>query len=220
MVFHDSKNGQMYVIFYNRHKIILSDCLPEHENTERITITYRGKVKALHHSLDIAEKREGELEIWIYHADLEELWRVFANLFKLAPAAGGLVKNHEGKFLFIIRNGYLDLPKGKLDPNESFEIAATREVIEETGLTSVALHAFVTTTWHCYRLSKKRYLKETRWFMMENPEGVPEPQTEEGISEVLWLSLNDYFQSTYPKYANLDSMLKKLGNSMVESTLS
>jgi 8-oxo-dGTP pyrophosphatase MutT (NUDIX family) len=207
MIFHDSKNGQMYVIFYNRHKIILSDRLPELENTERLNINYRGKIKALHHSLDIAEKREGELEIWIYHSDLKELWQVFANLFKLVPAAGGLVKNHRGQFLFIIRNGYLDLPKGKLDPNESFEIAATREVIEETGLTSVSLQSFVTTTWHYYRIDKKRYLKETRWFIMDNPIGEIRPQAEEGITEILWLSIQEYFESSLPRYANLDSML-------------
>jgi 8-oxo-dGTP diphosphatase len=50
-------------------------------------------------------------------------------------AAGGLVVR-DGKVLLVHRPRYDDwtLPKGKLDPGESFEDAALREVEEETGL--------------------------------------------------------------------------------------
>ena len=53
-------------------------------------------------------------------------------------AAGGVVVR-EGHVLLVHRPRYDDwtLPKGKLDPGESFEDAAVREVQEETGLLCV-----------------------------------------------------------------------------------
>ncbi len=50
-------------------------------------------------------------------------------------AAGGVVVR-DGMVLLVHRPRYDDwtLPKGKLDPGESFEDAALREVEEETGL--------------------------------------------------------------------------------------
>jgi 8-oxo-dGTP diphosphatase len=50
-------------------------------------------------------------------------------------AAGGVVER-DGRILLVHRPRYDDwtLPKGKLDPGESFEDAALREVEEETGL--------------------------------------------------------------------------------------
>ena len=50
-------------------------------------------------------------------------------------AAGGLVER-DGRVLLVHRPRYDDwtFPKGKLDPGESFEDAALREVQEETGL--------------------------------------------------------------------------------------
>ena len=51
-------------------------------------------------------------------------------------AAGGVVLDPEGRVAVVHRPRYDDwsLPKGKLDPGESFEEAALREVWEETGL--------------------------------------------------------------------------------------
>ena len=53
-------------------------------------------------------------------------------------AAGGVVWRREGdrvEVLLVHRPKYDDwsFPKGKLDPGESFEDAARREVVEETG---------------------------------------------------------------------------------------
>lgn len=51
-------------------------------------------------------------------------------------AAGGVVLDDRGRVVLVHRPRYDDwtLPKGKLDPGESFEEAAVREVEEETGL--------------------------------------------------------------------------------------
>jgi 8-oxo-dGTP diphosphatase len=53
----------------------------------------------------------------------------------LVEAAGGVVVR-DGRVALVHRPRYDDwtLPKGKLDPGETFEDAALREVLEETGL--------------------------------------------------------------------------------------
>jgi len=46
----------------------------------------------------------------------------FLSLFKIVKAAGGLVKNEAGEWLFIFRRGKWDLPKGKISgPKSRYE---------------------------------------------------------------------------------------------------
>ena len=54
--------------------------------------------------------------------------------FPLIEAAGGLVKHHNGKILFIYRNKKWDLPKGRIEKKEMLIDGAVREVMEETGV--------------------------------------------------------------------------------------
>jgi len=54
-------------------------------------------------------------------------------------AAGGLIKNPEGKYLFIRRNtepgkGSIAVPGGCVDNGESLEECCIREIYEETGV--------------------------------------------------------------------------------------
>jgi len=54
---------------------------------------------------------------------------------KVVPGAGGLVFNAAGEVLLIRdRNGYWVFPKGHVEPGESPEETARREVAEETGV--------------------------------------------------------------------------------------
>ena len=55
-------------------------------------------------------------------------------LLPLIEAAGGLVKNENGDYLFIYRNDKWDLPKGKIEKDEKTKVAAVREVEEECGI--------------------------------------------------------------------------------------
>jgi 8-oxo-dGTP pyrophosphatase MutT (NUDIX family) len=103
-------------------------------------------------------------------------------------AAGGIVKNEDGKTLIIFRRGYWDLPKGKVEKGEKIINASQREVEEETGVKIDSLQEEAIMTYHCYRLKGKNCIKETHWYHMQAKPGQSKltPQTEEDIDQALW----------------------------------
>jgi mutator protein MutT len=117
-------------------------------------------------------------------------------------AAGGIVRNEDGKILFQYRRGKWDLPKGKLDKGETIEECAVREVEEETGLRNITLGELVDITHHFYTEKQKEIDKETYWFSMKvNGEQKLIPQLEEDILELKWVAeneLQEYLSNTYP----------------------
>jgi 8-oxo-dGTP diphosphatase len=98
-------------------------------------------------------------------------------------AAGGIVVR-DGALLLVHRPHYGDwtLPKGKLDPGESWEEAALREVEEETGLTCELGEELGRTF---YRDGQGRE-KEVRYYRMAS-DGEPSAQNE--VDEVRWVPL-------------------------------
>ena len=117
-------------------------------------------------------------------------------------AGGGLVANDRGEFLLIRRSGLWDLPKGHQEPGEPIEVTAIREVEEETGLSDLALGNFIRVTDHTYLRDGQWFLKHTWWYRMTCTCRCGfKPQTEEGITEVRWVSrseLPEFLQHTYP----------------------
>src|SRR5919202_5512715 len=100
-------------------------------------------------------------------------------------AAGGLVVRDDGRIAVIHRPRYDDwsLPKGKLDPGESFEDAARREVEEETGVRARIVAELEPAR---YRDHKGRP-KTVRWYRMEVVDaGAFEPDAE--VDELRWLA--------------------------------
>ena len=101
-------------------------------------------------------------------------------------AAGGVVCR-DGKVLLVHRPKYDDwsLPKGKLEPGESFEEGAVREVEEETGL-RCSLGKELTST--SYTDSHGRP-KVVRYWLMHPDSGRFEPTAE--VDEIAWLTPED-----------------------------
>ena len=108
----------------------------------------------------------------------------------------------DGKFLVMKRNGVWDLPKGKLDDDETTEEAALREVEEETGLSGLEIVKPILSTFHTYQITSDMNLKKTKWFEMKyTGNGEPVPQKEENISEIVWVEpgKTDFIRkNTYP----------------------
>ena len=108
-------------------------------------------------------------------------------------AAGGVVVREGGSGLEVCvvhRPRYDDwtLPKGKLDPGESFEAAALREVEEETGLRCRLVRELASTE---YRDSKDRP-KLVRYWLMEVEGGEFAPNDE--VDEMRWVAVEEAAQ--------------------------
>ena len=102
-------------------------------------------------------------------------------------AAGGLVwrESADGVELALVHRPRYDdwsLPKGKLDPGETHETAALREVEEETGL-QVELEEELEP--HFYEDNKGRW-KRVRWWAMQALEGEFSPDNE--VDQMRWVS--------------------------------
>lgn len=135
-------------------------------------------------------------------SDVSSVWHRWVALFTLSIAAGGIVRNPDGDILVIFRRGKWDLPKGKLDADETPEQAALREVEEECGIRGLSLGRLVQVTFHTYTEKKKRILKKTYWYAMASDgQELPVPQAEEDIEAAEWMSPDDVratvFANTY-----------------------
>jgi 8-oxo-dGTP pyrophosphatase MutT (NUDIX family) len=137
-----------------------------------------------------------------FHHDLDALKHDFFKKFTLVKAGGGFVLNDESQVLMMFRRGKWDLPKGKLDKNETAEEGAIRETEEETGLTKITLIGPLITTYHTYHEGTRFMLKESKWFRMRvNGEQKLIPQTTEQITRLEWVSkdgLNEYRKNSFP----------------------
>ena len=104
--------------------------------------------------------------------------------FKMTPAAGGIVVT-DGQFVSIMRHGIPDLPKGHIEKGETPEVAALREVEEESGISNLQIVNALPSTWHCYLEHEQWTLKRTYWYLMRTTDAIQaKPQVEEGITEI------------------------------------
>lgn len=141
-------------------------------------------------------------KLFIFHDDILTLFDEFKACFNYIEAAGGVVIRPDGKFLVMKRDGIWDLPKGKLDADETTEEAALREVTEETGLHGLEIVKPILSTFHTYQMTEDMNLKKTKWYEMKyTGDETPVPQTEEKITEIAWVApgKTDFIRkNTYP----------------------
>jgi 8-oxo-dGTP pyrophosphatase MutT (NUDIX family) len=109
-------------------------------------------------------------------------------------SAGGLVLQRE-------RNGYSgliigrstpriwSLPKGHIEPNETIENAALREVKEETGIEATIIVKLSDIRYWFYA-NKLKHSKIVHFYLMRYVAGSPTPQIGE-VDEALWAKLDE-----------------------------
>ena len=185
----------MYKVFVNDKPIIITSSSKKENNFP--LYTFKNIVLG-----DILHKlNNNEIDgVNLYSSDLKRDWSLFLLNMEVIPAAGGLVLNPKKEVLFIYRNNTWDLPKGWIEKDESIETAAIREVEEECGIFNLSILKKLNTTYHIYFQGGLK-LKETHWFLMSSDfDKELVPQTEEGITKVLFKNdteINEALQNTY-----------------------
>ena len=193
----------MFTVFINDYPIYLTDNLQYSAEINFFRIT---DINVLEF---IKRLEEGEMvALYLYDKDIEILFKKFKIFFKVIEAAGGVVKNNKKETLFIYRNEIWDLPKGKIENNETIEQAAIREVKEETGVKELEIIKALDTTYHIYKYKEKYVLKISYWFGMKTSfTGQLLPQFEEGITKVEWLDQHEIKKVMKNTYANINLLL-------------
>jgi len=191
--------AQIYKIYMNQSLLIFADFAPKIKgNIQTIGLQDIDLEKLFNQSLNKAEKN-----IYLHiQPNIEKVFKSFISNIRIIKAAGGLVKNGEGQYLFIHRLGKWDLPKGKVEEDEKMKEAALREVEEECGIKINYLGKKIETTYHCYTMRGKFVLKQTKWYEM-GVNKIPKltPQLEEDIDQAIWVkkaNLDKIKNDTYP----------------------
>lgn len=192
----------MYKVFVNNSAIILSTDISisnEYTSEHIAGVNFESIIEQL---IENPEKK-----FHLYHKTEEKL---FKHLFKKLPvvvAGGGKVYNKKRDILFIFRNKKWDLPKGKIEKNESIGECAVREVEEETGIKNVEITRFLKRTFHVFKRDEEFRLKLTYWYEMYSEyEGTLTPQLNEGIKKVKWKSFKKSKKALRKTYSSIEQL--------------
>lgn len=134
-------------------------------------------------------------------------------------SAGGLVYRWEKDELQVQmiqdRYGKITLPKGKMEPGETIEETALREILEETGISGRIIEAIALITYQFVHSNSGIIDKEVHYYLVEAIGGTIQAQVEE-IRGVEWLApLEAWRQQKASGYENNQDVvrvgLKRLG---------
>ncbi|MFN0081946.1 MAG: NUDIX hydrolase [Ferruginibacter sp.] len=129
--------------------------------------------------------------------------------FTIVEAAGGIVQHENKELLFIYRREKWDLPKGKMEENETPEVCAEREIEEETGVKNLTLKHKIGETYHIYEERGMRILKISHWFYFTSSQKqITVPQVEEDIAEVKWMATCNINEPMKNTYQNIKDILR------------
>tara|TARA_A100000164_G_scaffold140258_1_gene124650 strand:- start:178 stop:798 length:621 start_codon:yes stop_codon:yes gene_type:complete len=174
----------MYKVFFNQKPLIITNKIQDFSNNEPFLFIKYTSAQQIIKALKSSKNKK----VYIYHKNIDKLWKSFKKKFPIIEAAGGLVERTDNKLLFIYRNNKWDLPKGGVEKKELIIEAAQREVKEETGVSDLIVQKQLSETFHIFKKGKRYRLKKTYWFKMTTSYmGKTVPQTEEGIKKTEWI---------------------------------
>ena len=189
----------MYKVFVGDKPIVLTTKVEMESNFKNylLNTVHIGKV--------IKELNTTALEeVRLIHKSEDKLLKKFLKKLPNVVAGGGKVYNDVGEILFIYRNDKWDLPKGKVEGNETIEKTAIREVTEETGVGGLEITKPLETTYHIFKRNGRHKIKITYWFEMRTSfKGDLYAQEEEGITKVTWLNDKQTEKALENSYANI-----------------
>lgn len=198
---------QIYKVFYNDRCILISDKIKLVDKAHIFLCQSSTKAVIKKCIADFQRKKIETNCLQLVHLEPQKVFDLLCSMYKVVEAAGGLVKNTEGKILAIKRMGCWDFPKGKIEKGETARACAIREVMEECGIAPLKIARSLTATYHTYEIKDKKILKKNYWFeMLYEGKKKAIPQENEGITEVKWVScsaLRKLKKNMYPSLWSL-----------------
>ncbi|MCF1422488.1 MULTISPECIES: NUDIX hydrolase [Mangrovimonas] len=193
----------MYKVFVNDKPIVLTT------KVEKETDFKNYLLNSVNVNKVIRELNKTSLkEVRLIHKNKDKLLKKFLKKLPNVIAGGGKVYNESGEVLFIYRNDKWDLPKGKAEKKESIEETAIREVEEETGVLGLEIIRPLQITYHIFKRNGRNRIKVTHWFEMKTSyTGHLNPQENEGITKVSWLSEQEAEKAMENSYANIRALV-------------
>lgn len=113
---------------------------------------------------------------------------------KKEHSAGGVILENNCLLLIMMRNlkgeKVWTFPKGHIEPGETPEAAAVREVAEETGW-NCAITGELFTARYSFMRGDTPVEKDVRWFLMRREGGDGVPKTPDEIVDMKWCALEE-----------------------------
>ncbi len=203
----------MIIIYLAEKRIFLAESyeeVMERGDVNNASVHYCHDITAMQATIDVFEITDVENLILI--GEERKTLDMIKKVFKVLQAGGGVIMNERGSILFIFRRGKWDLPKGKLDPGETIEECAIREVKEETSIKDLRILQHLCNTYHLYVERGDLFLKETVWYTMLSSDRFIKPQVAEGITKVEWgkrEKLDYYLSNTYKTIVDIFDEMKR-----------
>ena len=201
----------MHKVFINDKELIFENIYTQIKNSDNENFLIMSDSEFTLNDV-LAELTKNNIQGIIYLCNnIDHAWNEFVGRYILMEAAGGIVRNNSDELLIIYRKKKWDLPKGKLDYEETPEEAAIREVKEECGIKNLSLDKFILKTFHTYTEKNKFILKKTHWFKMTSSDnGELIPQAEEEIEEAKWMNKEKIYKKVFSKtYSSIKEVLIK-----------
>jgi len=196
-------------IYFDKRFILITEQQVQPADYQLIVNTGAENEKLVEESVKNFIQQTGKNNLILLSNNVKDTFDLLKKQFVYIRAAGGLIKKGD-RYLFILRMGKWDLPKGKLDGGESLEEAAVRECEEECGVKELKIVKELPSTCHIYPYKGKHALKESFWFSMETDfNGELKPQTEEDIEKAVWLSQEEIQNTVLSNtYSTISDVIK------------
>ena len=112
------------------------------------------------------------------------------------PTAGGVIfrRNDKGDVEFLLYQDARDrwtIPKGHVEPGETTQEAAKREVTEESGLKKIAMCGWLGKVNFRYRRIDKLVLISQQVYLVKALDPNEKPKKEEWMNGLKWFSFHD-----------------------------